>query len=55
MSADLEKCRSEIDAIDAELVELVKRRMRVVAEVAAAKKAAGAPVLDATRERQLMA
>ncbi|NLF85905.1 MAG: bifunctional chorismate mutase/prephenate dehydratase [Lentisphaerae bacterium] len=55
MSADLEKCRSEIDAIDSELVELVKRRMRVVADVAAAKKAAGAPVLDATRERQLLA
>ena len=52
---DLEQCRREIDAVDAELVALIKRRMRVVAEVAAAKKAAGAPVLDATRERQLLA
>jgi chorismate mutase / prephenate dehydratase len=54
MSAELETCRQEIDRIDAELVELIKRRMRVVAEVASAKQANGMPVLDASRERQLL-
>ncbi|MGI6495236.1 MAG: chorismate mutase [Kiritimatiellia bacterium] len=55
MKADLEAYRKDIDAIDTELVELIKRRLRVVAEIAAVKKAAGAPVLDAARERQLLA
>lgn len=49
---DLKECRTEIDAIDDQLLELFARRMGVSAQVAAYKKKQGLPVLDAVRERE---
>ena len=46
--------RADIDALDAALLDLVARRMALVAEVAAAKRAAGLRVRDAARERVLL-
>lgn len=51
----LDALRLEIDEIDRAMVELYKRRMNVAAGVAAYKKENGLPVLDATRERALLA
>lgn len=50
----LETARREIDRIDADLVALIKKRLQVVAQIAEAKQVSGKPVLDATRERQLL-
>lgn len=52
---ELERCRSEIDAIDRELAALFLRRMAVTARVGEYKKANGIPVLDAQREQQVLA
>jgi chorismate mutase/prephenate dehydratase len=54
VNESLESARREIDRIDADLVALVKKRLQVVAQIAEAKQASGKPVLDATRERQLL-
>lgn len=51
----LDELRLEIDGIDRALVDLFKQRMQVAAGVAAYKKENGLPVLDATRERALLA
>lgn len=47
---ELNEARREIDEIDAQLAALFQRRMRAVERVAAYKKAAGIPILDAGRE-----
>lgn len=47
---DLTELRKEIDLIDRELVALLEKRMDVAAGVAAYKKTAGKPILDAGRE-----
>jgi chorismate mutase/prephenate dehydratase len=52
---DISELRSQIDSIDKELVELFKKRMNVSAEVAEYKKQNGLKVLDASRERALLA
>ena len=54
MSENLEELRCEIDSIDQKMVELFKRRMEVVTQVAAYKKERGLPILDASRERALL-
>lgn len=54
MSENLEELRREIDSIDQRMVELFKRRMEVVTQVAAYKKERGLPILDASRERALL-
>ena len=51
----LEEYRKEIDAIDGELVRLFLRRMDVTQKVGEYKKAQGIPVLDASREKQVLA
>ena len=51
----LEKQRAEIDAIDREIVELFERRMQVVVEVARIKKENGIAILDASREKEVIA
>ena len=53
--ADLTELRGELDAIDREMVALFERRMAVAREVAAYKLANGLPVLDASREAQVIA
>lgn len=54
MELDINKLREEINAIDAEMVELFKKRMAIAASVAEYKKEHGLPVLDAARERALL-
>ncbi len=52
---ELEQYRREIDAIDGELVQLFLRRMEVTGNVGRYKQERGIPVLDAGRERQVIA
>ena len=51
----LEKQRTEIDAIDREVVSLFERRMQVVMEVARIKKENGMIIFDASREKEVIA
>lgn len=51
---DLQELRQQINEIDAELVPLFLKRMGVSLEVAKYKQANGKPVLDKTRERELL-
>lgn len=51
----LEELRVEIDRIDQQMVQLFEERMQVVAEVMTVKKAAGLPILDASREEAVVA
>ena len=51
----LEKQRAEIDAIDREIVTLFERRMQVVVDVARIKKENGIAILDANREKEVIA
>ena len=51
----LEKQRAEIDAIDREIVALFERRMQVVVDVARIKKEKGIAILDANREKEVIA
>lgn len=51
---DISKCRAEIDAIDAQLVELFVRRMHVSRDVAAYKHANRMDILDASREQAVL-
>ena len=53
--SELEEYRQEIDRIDAQLVQLFLARMEVTGKVGAYKQARGLPVMDAVRERQVMA
>lgn len=50
----LEELRYEIDNIDKELVSLLEKRMDAVGEVALFKKKNGTPILDETREKQVI-
>jgi len=52
---ELEGYRRQIDAIDREIVELFLRRMEVTGAVGRFKQANGVPVLDAGREREVIA
>ena len=47
---NLDKLRNEIDRIDDELINLFRRRMEVVVQVAEYKKANNVPTLDKGRE-----
>lgn len=51
---DIRNIRGEIDAIDGELVNLFRRRLEIVGEVAASKHERGAPVTDPARERDIL-
>ena len=52
---NLNEIRSEIDAIDGELVKLFVRRMEASEKVAAAKRGSATPVQDPAREREILA
>ena len=52
---DISVLREEINAVDSQMVELFKKRMAIAASVAEYKKEKGLPVLDAARERALLA
>ena len=51
----LEELRQSIDQIDRELVRLFEQRMAVTREVGEYKQQVGLPVLDAAREREVLA
>ena len=51
---NLDEIRYEIDEIDAQIVELYKRRMRAVSSVLEYKRQNNLPVLDKSRERKLL-
>lgn len=55
MELDLNKIRQDINDTDKQIVELFRRRMELSADVAEYKKAHDLPVLDAARERALLA
>ncbi len=52
---DLKSLRSEIDEIDSELIRLFTKRMEICKRVALYKKENGIPVLDSSREKELLA
>ena len=55
MMKELSELRLELDQLDRELVALFERRMTVSREVARYKLDHGLPVLDASREAQVIA
>lgn len=52
---ELEDIRRELDAVDRDMVSLFERRMALAGQVAAYKLAHGLPVLDSSREEQVLA
>lgn len=52
---DLLPYRSQIDALDDEIVRLFRRRMEIVEELGRRKPAAGLPLADPEREEQIIA
>ena len=46
------QCRKEIDEIDAQFIELFRKRMDVASRVAEYKRESGMPVFDSARERE---
>ena len=52
---NLEESRKEIDDIDGQLVQLLKRRLAIAGDVLQAKVEKGLPILDPAREREVMA
>jgi chorismate mutase / prephenate dehydratase len=50
----LEELRAEIDAIDRQLIDLLNRRAALGLEAGRAKAAAGRPMVDPERERQVL-
>lgn len=51
---NLDIIRQEIDQLDQELVALLEKRMQLVNQVAAYKKATGKPILDTRREEAVL-
>jgi monofunctional chorismate mutase len=52
---DLNDIRKEIDAVDDQVALLLKKRMRLVGEVAEYKKRTGTKITDSNREREILA
>lgn len=55
MADTLHTLRERIDALDAQLVDLLLRRVALVDEVSARKRREGLPVIDASREAAVVA
>ncbi len=55
MDKKIEKWRTEIDAIDDELLTLLNRRARLAAEIGLVKQRKHAPLCDPDREREVLA
>jgi chorismate mutase len=51
----IEDWRARIDEVDAELLRLLNRRASLAARIGAFKRHAGLPLLDAVRERDVIA
>jgi chorismate mutase/prephenate dehydratase len=54
MTDDLDALRSEIDALDREIVGLLNRRARLALEAARTKTRGGRPIVDSAREREVL-
>ena len=52
---ELDDIRLEIDEIDGRLARLVRRRLELAGEIAAAKAAKGIPIVDEEREKVVLA
>ena len=52
---DLSDWRERIDGIDRQLIELLNERMQCAQEIGRIKKAAGKPIRDPARERDVIA
>lgn len=50
----LDKCRGEIDKIDAQLAELLERRLEVARKIGDYKRERGMPITDAAREERVI-
>ena len=50
----LEQARQMIDDVDARMAELFERRMEAVAQVIRYKREHGMPILDSSREKQVI-
>lgn len=50
----LDEWRNEIDAIDAEIVNLIDRRARVAQKIGILKAKAGLPIVDLEREEAIL-
>ncbi len=51
---DVERLRAEIDGLDDQLLSLLARRIEVVRALGGAKRRAGRPAVDPTREREIV-
>ena len=50
----LDECRKTIDAIDTEILTLLNRRATIAKKIGAIKLQAGLPVVDPSREREVL-
>jgi chorismate mutase / prephenate dehydrogenase len=55
VSGELEKCRAQLDALDADLIRLLARRIELGLEAAEIKRAMGLPIVDPEREASVIA
>jgi chorismate mutase / prephenate dehydratase len=55
VSDRLEDLRADIDAVDRQLIDLLNRRAALGLEAGRAKAAAGRPMIDPEREREVLA
>jgi chorismate mutase len=51
----LERCRAELDQLDEQLIQLLKRRLELGLRAATIKRDAHLPIIDADREAKVMA
>lgn len=51
---DLSKLREEIDAVDNQLLQLLKKRIEIVKRVGDLKKKTGQAIVDASREQSII-
>jgi chorismate mutase len=53
--AKLQSCRGRIDQLDARILELLNERAGIALEIGAAKREAGLPVVELSREKAVIA
>jgi monofunctional chorismate mutase len=54
LDVDIEKLRKEIDLIDERILELLRKRMRISAEIGRMKREKGIPIYDERREAEVL-
>ena len=54
MLKTLEEYRADLDELDAELVDLLEKRMGISRDIGAAKRAAGIPIYQPEREQLIL-